>query len=102
MGKTKVRNTVNGDVKWLNSVDEAVSAAAKAVCEEIDFTILAEMYLESGWVEVEFNPYVSNKQAVDMKNWVADNCKGHIASHGRRFLFQNKEDAMWFKLRWLS
>ncbi len=96
------RPKIDHDSDWVSSVDAAVSKAAKAMCEEIDFSILADLYLQSGWVEVEIHPFMNNQQAVDMKDWVNDNCKGKTASHGRRFLFQHPEDAMWFKLRWLS
>lgn len=83
-----------------NVVDEAVKRAAKEMAEEIDFQVLANLYKESGWTEVEFNPHVEDILAYKIQNWMRDTLKGHYTSRGKRWLFENKQDAAWFILRW--
>lgn len=101
MGKAKVRDTVN-DLEWLSKVDAAVNKAAAELAEEIDFSIIADMLVESGWTSVEVPFWVSNKQAVDVDTWLFFTCKGEYKKHDRRFIFELTQDANWFKLRWLS
>lgn len=101
MGKAKVRETVN-DPEWQKAVDKAVSQAAKELCEEIDFSILADLLIESGWTSVELPFWNSNNQAVDVETWLFYTCKGQYKKYNRRFLFEREQDATWFKLRWFE
>lgn len=101
MGKTKVREHVN-DPEWLSKVDQAVSKAAKELAEEIDFSVLADMLEESGWVSVELPFWTNSKDPVDVEVWLFHTCKGEYKKYKRRYLFKNAQDATWFKLRWLS
>jgi hypothetical protein len=80
-----------------NYIDEAVKRSAKELHDEIDFSILADLYKKNGWTEVDFNPYRRHEA---IKEWLKNNCKGHRISRGRRFLFQDQSDAINFVLRW--
>ena len=86
----------------MNAVEEAVQAAAKSLCDEIDFSILADMLIETGWTSVEFKFFPDNLTAVDVSDWLEANCKGKYKRHQRRFIFENAADANWFKMRWLA
>ena len=81
-------------------IDETVRRAAKEFQEEMDWSILANLYKESGWVEIEFNPIRPTNQAYEISRWLEKNCKGHRTSRGKRFLFQYESDAVNFVLRW--
>ena len=81
-------------------IDAAVQRAAKELADEMDFSILADLYKESGWTEIEFNPWWKEATAGAMKQWLEANCKGHRMSRGKRFLFQDKSDAINFVLKW--
>lgn len=47
----------------------------------------------------------TSKEYPDMENWAMDNCNGRICSENggrdRFFVFENSEEAMAFKLRWM-
>jgi hypothetical protein len=38
----------------------------------------------------------------ELKVWAIANCKNNFQSRGNTFLFEDIQDANWFKLRWLS
>lgn len=78
-------------------IDEFVAKAAKELHEDMDFSILADLYKSSGWTEIDFDPY---QRPEAIKAWLKYNCKGHRISRGRRFLFQDQSDAVNFVLRW--
>lgn len=73
---------------------------AKDIQEEIDFTIIADILKESDWTEVIIGPLTSNRQAVDMLNWVDENCKDAYYGRGTRWLFKEGKHATMFVLRW--
>jgi len=102
LDKTKIRKNLNVTAEWSMAVDEAVAAAAKEMCEEIDFSILADMLVITGWTSVEVPFWSSNYQAIDVEDWLAVTCQGQFKKHNRRFLFEYASDANWFKLRWLT
>ena len=81
-------------------IEETVRRAAKEFQEEMDWSLLADLYKESGWVEIEFNPIRAIDQAYEISQWLQKNCKGHRTSRGRRFLFQQESDAINFVLKW--
>jgi len=81
-------------------IDDLVRNAAKEFQEQMDFNILANLFKEDGWVEIEFNPRRVAVEASAIKEWLEQNCKGNRMSLGNRWLFQNETDAVMFVLKW--
>lgn len=81
--------------------DDMIARIAKTMSEEIDWKIIADMLVESGWVMVNLDRFINNNQAVDIETWIGDNCKGKFKKRTTTFVFEKKDDAAWFKLRWL-
>lgn len=100
MAHVKIKKTI--DPVWGDEVEKAVKRAAQELSDEMDFSILADLFKEIGWVEIEFDPHVESLLAYEIQNWMRDNCKGNYKSRGRRFLFELEKDAAWFQIRWLS
>ena len=42
----------------------------------------------------------SNKEAIDVADWIETTCKGKHMKRGKTFVFEKKQDAEWFVLRW--
>ena len=78
---------------------EILEATAKKMQMEIDREILWSMLEELGWHRVMLS---KNINEVDIKQWIALNCKQGVEHHGRDFIFEDIKDANWFVLRWLS
>ena len=90
-----------GEIEVEDSIiEEAVARAAKELSEEIDFSMLLNMYKEMGWTEVEFQNPMPMQRAKMIQDWLNENCKGHRISRGKRFLFEDVKEASWFILRW--
>lgn len=75
---------------------------AGVIKEEIDWEILSDILNNTlGWTKVLLERYNSNQHAVDIKNWIEENCKSNIKYRGTTFLFEDSKEAQWFSLRWL-
>jgi len=79
-----------------NYIEEAVNRASKELSDEIDFSLLADIFRSDGWTEIDFNP----RQPETIKEWLRTSCKGPCHSRGRRFLFKYESDAVNFVLKW--
>jgi hypothetical protein len=81
--------------------DELVTKMSKRLAEEIDWKILADILVSTGWVMVNLNHFQGRHQAIDIETWIDNNCKGKYKKRSTTFVFEKKDDAAWFKLRWL-
>jgi hypothetical protein len=80
---------------------ELAEKMSKILAEEIDWEIMADMLVQAGWVMVDLPHYKDRYQSIDVETWIDDNCKGKYKKRSTTFVFEKKEDAAWFKLRWL-
>ena len=81
--------------------DEIIDSLGKEISAEMDFEIMKELLIESGWHTVQLPLLLSREHSVDVKDWITEHCKeGHL-SRGRTFLFKSTKEAEWFILRWL-
>jgi hypothetical protein len=74
---------------------------AKILQEEIDWEILASMFVQSGWTMIDLPRFHDRYEAVDVEIWIDENCSGKHIKRGKTFVFEKKQDAEWFSLRWL-
>ena len=81
--------------------DELAAKMSKIMADEIDWEILADILVQSGWFMVDLDHYKDRYQSIDIETWIDENCKGKYKKRSRTFVFEKKEDAAWFKLRWL-
>jgi hypothetical protein len=65
-----------------------------------DYVAFADRMQENGWYGVELTRYTDNYHAVDVREWVHENCTGEYNSFGRHWVFEQSADAVLFKLRW--
>jgi hypothetical protein len=64
--------------------EEMINRAGKQLADDIDFGVLTEILLESGWTKVVLSPMTSEtSDAIDM--WILKQCKG--SHHARRLVW---------------
>jgi len=78
---------------------EIYDILANEIAREMDEGIISNMLVNSGWIPVGYH-FKNNTQAVDINIWLAGTCKGSYRRLGSDYLFENKQDAEWFILRW--
>ena len=80
--------------------EELIQQMSKEIQQEIDFGIISDMLVHSGWVKIELETLESSTNAVDVNEWLDINCKHKVSRLGRKFLFESSAEAEWFILRW--
>jgi hypothetical protein len=82
------------------SLRDWVQEQSKALQQEMDFHIIADVLVSSGWTSVKLNRFRNNKEAIDIKLWLEQNCTDEWENLSTRYIFKKKKDAEWFILRW--
>jgi hypothetical protein len=80
--------------------EEMMDIMAEEIRKEIDEGIISNILVESGWTPVKFY-FKNGPQATDIQIWLAGTCTGDYRRLGSDYVFENKQDAEWFMLRWL-
>lgn len=80
--------------------DEIAQQLAKEIQKEIDEGILSNILLETGWTQIYFE-FKNNQHAVDIADWILNNCQCQVERFTNHYLFEDKKDAEWFILRWV-
>ena len=74
---------------------------SKILAEEIDWELLADIFVKQGWTMVDLPRFKDRYEAIDIELWVDENCTGKHMKRSKTFVFEKKQDAEWFMLRWL-
>ena len=85
-----------------DSLEDYYATAAQAIAKDIDREVLWGMLEGMGWTRVMLPRLIDNNHAIDITHWLAINCKHPFERSGRDFMFESKQDANWFILRWMS
>ena len=83
----------------MNEIEQDIlNKAGKELSNEIDFHVLADLYLYDGWTEVNLHRQ-PRETVADIKNWCSN---ANIICYGRgqRWLFKERNDAVFFSLKW--
>ena len=80
--------------------EELLDKAGKDMAREIDREVLWGLFEGVGWTRFKITRLTDNNHAVDITNWLSDNCKGQFERDGAEFIFEDSKDAVLFMLRW--
>lgn len=92
MGRLSEYDTIERDI---------IDSAAKRLAEEIDFGIITDLLISSGWTKVVLTP-MTHETSDEIDQWIIANCKGRHHTMGLVWVFEKPVEANWFKLRWLA
>lgn len=85
--------------------EELTKTLSDEIAKEIDLDIIKSIEIDhlvkQGWTKVELARFEGMRQAVDIAEWVDDNCGLHMR-HGSTFVFKEAKDATWFRLKWVQ
>ena len=83
-----------------NLQEQIMEDAARRMAEDIDFGIMSDLMVETGWVKVTLSPMTS-ETSNEIDAWITNNVKDKHMTRGLVWVFENEKDANWFKLKWL-
>jgi hypothetical protein len=82
-------------------VEDIAGEMSRILAEEIDNEIMLDMLIATGWTKVELERLKDRYESIDIELWIDENCTGKHTKLGRTFVFEKKQDAEWFMLKWL-
>jgi hypothetical protein len=80
--------------------EDLLNDMGNQMAKEMDFHIIADLLEDIGWTSVELKRFHSRENAVDITEWLETNCTGEWKNLSTRYVFEKKQDAEWFILRW--
>ena len=80
--------------------EEIANKAASEMAREIDREVLWGLFEGIGWTRFKISRLTDNNHAIDITNWLSDNCKGQFERNGAEFIFEDSKDAVLFMMRW--
>lgn len=83
-----------------SDVDRMIEHAAMAIQEEVDWGVMRDALKECGWTLVTLNNAQLPVTAQMLHKWRKDNLTGSWKAHNNEWIFERKDDAMIFMLRW--
>jgi hypothetical protein len=81
----------------MNISEEIVNQVADQMSKDIDTLVLMSAL---GWTSVKLDRFRNGTEAVDIIDWLDANCTGEWKNLSTRYIFEKKQDAEWFILRW--
>jgi hypothetical protein len=84
----------------MNLQKQILEHMSREMSRSMDWEIIADVMCRMGWHLIELGCYTDNHHAIDIREWVAENCSGEHRSNGASWLFKDQADAVLFKLRW--
>lgn len=91
-----------GRIKDLSLEEEMVEHLSKEMQQSIDQEIMFAMLQDAGWHQIALERLLSMKHAVDIDDWLKNNCTSEAFRWGRKCLFKKQQDAVLFALKWLQ
>lgn len=80
--------------------DQIQEELSKAMADEIDAQVMRGFLVDTGWHEVVLNWAMTIEVSKEVDQWVAEKSKGPYWNRGLVWLFERRQDAVWFSLRW--
>lgn len=80
--------------------DKILEDAAKEIQKEIDWQVLKDLLVETGWVKVELTSKWLPCTGIELDDWRKKNLTGRWYANDNIWIFEKAEDAVLFTLRW--
>lgn len=80
--------------------EELAEKMSKILAEEIDWEIMTDVMASVGWTKVDLHRIKDRYEAIDIELWIESNCTGKHMKRSRTYVFEKKDDAAWFILKW--
>lgn len=86
----------------MNELEEYVAnEQSRKIAEHMDFGVISMLLVDScGWTRVELEDMTYDFNTGEIITWANSNCAGRFMNFAEDFIFENKEDAVMFKLKW--
>jgi hypothetical protein len=79
--------------------EQYVKIAAQEIADEIDFEIVSNILIQSGWTVINMR-ILPQTIGSNVNDWLHTECKKHWQHRGNTWIFEDRNEAALFKLTW--
>jgi hypothetical protein len=80
--------------------EQVLQDQCRKIADHIDFGVMSSLLIDScGWTKVELEELFPAPK-LEILAWTNTNCTKHFMHSGKDFIFEDKHDALVFKLKW--
>lgn len=73
----------------------------RKIADHMDFGVISMLLVDScAWTKVDLEPWIPNATEEEILAWSNTNCKHRFMHLQHNFIFEDKHDALMFKLKW--
>ena len=73
----------------------------RKIADHMDFGVISMLLVDScGWTKVELEALFPAPK-LEILEWTNTNCAKRFMNSGKDFIFEDKHDALMFKLKWV-
>jgi len=74
---------------------------ARKIADHMDFGVISMLLVDScDWTKVELEHWIPEATEEEILAWANANCSHRFMNHTKDFIFEDKHDALMFKLKW--
>ena len=80
--------------------EQVLQDQCRKIAEHMDFGVISSLLIDAcGWTKVELEALFPAPK-LEILEWINTNCAKRFMNSGKEFIFENKHDALMFKLKW--
>lgn len=85
----------------MNELEEQVlQDQVRKISDHVDFGVISMLLVDScSWTKVELDALFPAPK-LEILEWTNTNCSKRFMNSGKDFIFEDKHDALMFKLKW--
>ena len=86
----------------MSELEEYVlSEQIRKISDHMDFGVMSMLLIDScGWTKVDLEPWIPNVTEEEILAWSNATCAHRFMHNQHHFVFEDKQDALMFKLKW--
>ena len=80
--------------------EQVLNEQVRKIAEHMDFGVISSLLIDAcGWTKVELEALFPAPK-LEILAWTNTNCSKRFMNSGKEFIFEDKHDALIFKLKW--
>jgi hypothetical protein len=80
--------------------EQVLNDQVRKIADHMDFGVISMLLVDScGWTKVELEALLPAPK-LEILEWTNTNCAKRFMNSGKEFIFEDKHDALVFKLKW--
>ena len=82
--------------------EQVLNEQIRKISDHVDFGVMSMLLVDScGWTRIDLEPWIPNTTEEEILTWTNNNSAHRFMHQQHNFIFEDKHDALMFKLKWV-